>query len=83
VWGCVRPAPYAKRDTHATQRVAIQFQRGSRGSFSTVKIVAVTDAHGYFDVRVTFPASGSVRLAWTSQTAATTFFSRVQKVTVR
>jgi hypothetical protein len=83
VWGCVRPAPYERHDTHATQHVAIQFRRGSRGSFRTIKTLAITDAHGYFDVKVTLPASGAVRLAWSSQTAASTFFSRIQKVTVR
>jgi hypothetical protein len=83
VWGCVRPAAYEKHDTHATQHVAIQFQRGSRGSFKTVKTLSITDGHGYFDVKFAFPASGSVRLAWASRTVGATFFSRVQKVTVR
>jgi hypothetical protein len=66
VWGCVRPAHYASIDTGgATQVVAIQFQLGSRGPFTTVRSVTITDPHGYFDVRVPFPASGTVRLTWT------------------
>jgi hypothetical protein len=65
VWGCVRPAHYAQLDTHSRQRVQIQFQRGSRGKFTTLRTVTITSSHGYFDVHMAFPASGSVRLAWT------------------
>jgi hypothetical protein len=45
--------------------VQIQFQRGSRGAFRTLRTVTIGNPRGYFDLRVTFPASGSVRLAWT------------------
>ena len=93
VWGAVRPAHFAQLDTRATQRVQLQFQRGSRGTFTTVKTVAIGNPRGYFDVTVRFPASGSVRLAWTSppqtspsQTSpsqTSTLTSRTQKVTVR
>ena len=65
VWGCVRPAHYAQLDTGAPQRVQIQFQRGSRGAFTTLRTVTITSSRGYFDVHMSFPASGSVRLAWT------------------
>jgi hypothetical protein len=65
VWGCVRPAHYAKLDTGAPQQVQIQFQRGSRGTFTTLRTVTITSSRGYFDIHVSFPASGSVRLAWT------------------
>jgi hypothetical protein len=65
VWGCVRPAHYAQLDTGAPQRVQIQFQRGSRGAFTTLRTVTITGSRGYFDVHMSFPASGSVRLAWT------------------
>jgi len=65
VWGCVRPAPNAARATHRTQVVAIEFQPGGGGAFRTVERVPITDRHGYFDVPVTFPGSGNVRLAWT------------------
>jgi hypothetical protein len=64
VWGCVRPAHFAAADTHQAQFVQIQLQRGNRGSFSTVKQIKVTSQRGYFDARVTFPASGTVRLVW-------------------
>jgi hypothetical protein len=64
VWGCVRPAHFASSDTHQAQFVQIQLQRNSRGSFSTVKRVKITSSRSYFDTRVTFPASGTVRLVW-------------------
>jgi hypothetical protein len=65
VWGAARPAPFARLDTKAPQSVQIQFQRGSRGAFTTVNTVKVNRSTGYFDVHMTFPASGTVRLAWT------------------
>jgi hypothetical protein len=65
VWGCVRPAHFASLDTGgAPQQVQIQFQRGSRGAFTTLRTVTITSARGYFDLHLSFPASGTVRLAW-------------------
>jgi hypothetical protein len=64
VWGCLRPAHYATLDTGQPQYVQIQFQRGSRGAFTTVKQVKIASPRGYFDTRVAFPASGTVRLIW-------------------
>jgi hypothetical protein len=64
VWGCARPAHFAEGDTGDSQTVQIQFQRGSHGPFTTLRTVTVTDPHGYFDVRMNFPASGTVRIAW-------------------
>jgi hypothetical protein len=49
VWGCARPA---------------HFQRGSSGPFKLLRTIEVTDPHGYFDVHMSFPGSGTVRLAW-------------------
>jgi hypothetical protein len=65
VWGCLRPAHYARIDSGTAQQVQIQFQRGSRGAFVTVRTVTINSSRGYFDLRIAFPASGSVRLAWT------------------
>jgi hypothetical protein len=79
VWGCARPAHLGSGN------VAIQFQRGSHGAFKTVKTLTVSvdaNSRGYFDVGVAFPASGSVRLAWTD-TSGTTYHSRTQKISVR
>ena len=80
VWGCVRPAHYAQLASHRAQVARIQFQRGSRGPFVTVKTVRITDPRGYFDVPVTFPASGAVRIAWNYHGIST---SRVVRVVVR
>jgi hypothetical protein len=65
VWGCVRPAHYAIADTGQPQTVYIQFApRGSR-AFSDLTSVVITSAGDcYFDTRVAFPGSGSVRLLW-------------------
>lgn len=81
VWGCVRPAHYASLDTNGTsQRVHIQFRRGRHEPFRTIQIVTITNVRGYFDVRVAFPATGSVRLAWTYPSGST-IFSRTATVT--
>ena len=65
VWGCVRPSHFASLDTGGTlQQVQIQFQRGSRGAFTTLRTVTITNARGYFDLDLSFPAGGTVRLAW-------------------
>lgn len=97
VWGDVRPAHFASLDTGGTpQQVQIQFQRGSRGPFTTLRTVTVTGPRGYFDLRLSFPASGTVRLAWSypandpllTPSLATpgdpdTIYSRSVKVTVK
>jgi hypothetical protein len=64
VWGCVRPAHFAQLDTGRAQSVTIQFARGSRGKFKTIKTVRIGNSRGYFDTRIKFPSSGQVRLAW-------------------
>jgi hypothetical protein len=96
VWGCARPAHYARLDTQAPQQVQIQFQRGSRGAFTTIRTLTVNTVRGYFDLHMRFPASGSVRLAWAypkndlllsqgkvNPPQGTTVYSRTVKVTVR
>ncbi len=96
VWGCVRPAHYARLDTQAQQQVQIQFQRGSRGAFTTLRTLTVNTVRGYFDLRMRFPASGSVRLAWSypkndpllsqgqvNPPQGATVYSRTVKVTVK
>jgi hypothetical protein len=84
VWGSARPA-----HTYHNETVQVQFQRGSRGAWKTVRSVKLTNVQGYFDVRIVFPAGGSVRLAWTypagsgDALAGQTVFSRTAKVSVR
>lgn len=64
VWGGARPAHDASVDTGKAQYVEIQFARRSSGHFANFKRVRITSSRGYIDVRVKFPASGRVRLAW-------------------
>jgi hypothetical protein len=73
----VRDAGY-----QGSQTVAVQFQAGSRGAFTTLKTLSVGGRRGYFDIRLAFPSSGSVQLTWTAPSGATVH-SRVQKVTIR
>jgi hypothetical protein len=87
VWGGARPAFYAGPATHTAQHVNIQFQRGSRGAWKTLRTVS-TNARGYFDVHITFPGSGSVRLVYTypahaSRLPTGTAYSRHVQVTIR
>ena len=63
VWGDVRPAPFASLDGFGAQHAQIQLQSGH--GWQTIATVAVSRATGYLDVRIKFPASGTVRLAWT------------------
>ncbi len=77
VWGDARPAFYGT----GGQQVAIQFQAGSRGPFVSLSHVALTNRHGYFDVRQSFPGSGSVRLAWT-QPGVGVILSRTQSISL-
>jgi hypothetical protein len=77
VWGCVRPARYAilgagGSETSAPgqpQTAQIQFARGGSGTFTTFRTVTIGNPNNcYFDVRMKFPASGTVRLAYTYPT---------------
>jgi hypothetical protein len=82
VWGCVRPARFARFDTSLTQTAEIQFRQAGSGRFQTLKRVPLTDPYGYLDTRMTFPASGSVRLAW-SYPHGPTIYSRAVAVTIK
>jgi hypothetical protein len=63
VWGCVRPAPFAAADTGQAQVGHIQFRANGSKVF---KDVATTRLRGncYFDLKVKFPSSGTVRLSY-------------------
>jgi hypothetical protein len=82
VWGDVRPARFAQLDTKSRQRVKIQFQSGSNGSFDTLKLLTITDKHGYIDLKMTFPSSGTLRLAWTYPHRGPTIYSRPVSLTI-
>jgi hypothetical protein len=48
------------------QTARIQFARGTSGSFTTLRTVTISNANNcYFDVRMRFPGTGTVRLAYT------------------
>jgi hypothetical protein len=66
VWGCLRPARYAILDTSRAQSLAIQLQPRPRGAWRTIQMVTISRPNQscYFDVRVKFPSSGTVRLGW-------------------
>jgi hypothetical protein len=66
VWGCVRPAHYAILDTGDPQTAQIQFARHSGGGYTNVKPITINSSSAgcYFDERLRFPSSGSVRLSW-------------------
>ena len=82
VWGCVRPAPDAARQTGVRQRARIELATAPGGPFKTIRTVDLLDPHGYFDVTVNFPASGTVRLAW-AEPSGRTLHSRLQAISVR
>jgi hypothetical protein len=75
VWGGARPARYG-----GSRSVAIQFQAGSRGAWQTLKIVPLSRGD-YFDVRLRFSRSGSVRLVWSGN--GQVLHSRSQQVSIR
>jgi hypothetical protein len=81
VWGDVRPAHFAQVDSGKPQHVKIEFQAGSNGPFKTLQTIAITNPHGYFDTRMSFPSSGIVRLTWTYPNGET-IHSRPASVTV-
>lgn len=65
VWGCARPAYFARTDAGGgPQSVQLEFQAGSRGAFTALATVPVTNRYGYFDLRVKFPSSGTARLEY-------------------
>jgi hypothetical protein len=64
VWGCVRPGPYAFGDTHQGQVAQLQFKARGSSSYRTLASVPA-NRNCYFDRRIKFPSSGTVRLAYT------------------
>jgi hypothetical protein len=66
VWGCVRPAAFGVMDSGSPQTAQIEFAPGSSNQYSTIQTVTVGPGNGcYFDLHLTFPSSGNVRLAYT------------------
>ncbi|HTU84092.1 MAG TPA: hypothetical protein VMF57_00885 [Solirubrobacteraceae bacterium] len=66
VWGCVRPAAFGVLDTGSPQTAQLQFAPGSSKQFTTIQTVTIgAGASCYFDLHLTFPSSGTLRLAYT------------------
>jgi hypothetical protein len=65
VWGCVRPARYGLLDTGSPQTAEIQFAPRGSGTYGTLQTISVSADSCYFDLRMTFPSSGKVRLSYT------------------
>jgi hypothetical protein len=82
VWGCVRPARFARLTTGKRQVVEIQFRAARTSAFRTLRKVTLTDAYGYFDLYQRFSGSGAVRLRWSYPDGAT-IFSRTARITIR
>ncbi|MGZ4175393.1 MAG: hypothetical protein ACXVR1_07240 [Solirubrobacteraceae bacterium] len=86
IWGAARPAPFMSKDGNGPQTVSIQLNG------QTIKTVNVTGSGGYFDLKMKFPKSGTVRLAYTYPSSSPflptvdvgkTVFSRSLNIKVR
>lgn len=60
VWGCVRPAWYAR----GPQTALLQLASGGSGAYRTIRRVAITDRAGYFELFESFRHGGMLRVAW-------------------
>jgi len=65
VWGCVRPARFGLLDSGSPQTADIQFAPNRSGTYTTLETVTAGTDSCYFDLHMTFPSSGKVRLAYT------------------
>jgi hypothetical protein len=65
VWGCVRPAPHARRVTGKPQDAEISLQRQGTQTSVTVADVKLRPHTCYFDTAVNFPGPGLVEVHWT------------------
>jgi hypothetical protein len=81
VWGCVRPAHYAQQETGTPQQVDLQFQAQGARAFRSLRVLTLTNPHGYFDVTQKLPGSGALRTSW-SYPHGPTVYSRTVEVTI-
>jgi hypothetical protein len=82
VWGCVRPAPDARRATGRPQIAQLQFRATGGVGFRTIVKIPITDRYGYFDLLQRFDSAGELRVAWRSPDG-TEAFSRTVVVSLR
>lgn len=89
VWGAARPVYYANLEEPSTpESVSILFRARGSSQFVPISQVPVNSPQGYFDTRVAFPSSGTVKLSWSYPSnslplGGTTVFSRTEQITVR
>lgn len=85
VWGCVRPVHYVLAHAHPPQFADVQLKASSSGAFKTIARVPLTDPYGYFDTRVKFPSSGSMRISWSypRRAGGGQIHSRTVQITIR
>jgi hypothetical protein len=76
VWGCARPA-----HTYGNERVLVQFRAHHHGPWRQVAAVAIHNARGYFETRLSLSTSGDVRLVWSYPTGPTVY-SRTAPLTI-
>ena len=90
VWGAARPAVYGATTSAGAQTVQLVFTPNGSTTPTTLATVSVNKTNGYFTHKVTFPSSGTLKLAYTYPAdeldlpvgvAGTTVFSRSVKVT--
>ena len=81
IWGMLRLAP---KDTAQIALIEWRTSRRGRYGYKTIATanIPASAVYGYFTTRVRPPATGSIRIAWTSA-SGTTFASRVVPVKVR
>jgi hypothetical protein len=68
VWGDARPANFERKI--GPQSVAVQLQKNGKGPYVTLNTVSIKKANGYFDIKMKFPSSGNVQLAYAYPSAA-------------
>ncbi len=89
VWGAARPVYFADLEEPGTpESVSILFKADGGTQFLPLTVVPISSPEGYFDTKLQFPTSGTIKLAWTYPSdslplAGTTVYSRTQQVTVK
>ena len=61
-WVCGFREPSTPWAPHS--RCRSSSSEGRAAPFTTLRTVTITSPRGYFDLHLSFPASGTVRLAW-------------------
>ncbi len=90
VWGAVRPVYFGLMDQPGTaQSVTVQFEPAGSGSYQSLAVEPISSPEGYFDAHLSFPSSGTVRLAYTYPPGSllaspgTVVYSRTVRVQVK